>query len=490
MRMLQQVIDTIKEAIIEELEATLYLSGLHWPPPQPPIIDDFGQPTAPDSIDTLLLQAKGLVEGGHISLERLVINTIEEMIHGLRIKGGELDEQHGRRVLRRIDEVTIRTLFGLTEDWLFRTLDPDAPDTSRWWLAFSLFTGLTLNNPIIASKQGYHLFESILLARPPGHWHGDKAVGPHQIGWTPSHTTTEDSLEASEGGIIASHWLLDILEGGDEEQQQTLTDWLLLILERPSLSLALDVSLRMERFITIAPTKLVRQLATGLPRLVEVDPAGAGLVASAFNQLGESEVRVAVASQLPRMVSLLGEGALSLIDVALADDDEEVVISAITALRFLSIGSGDKFITRAAKLIRDERVEVRKTLALILDSYLKHDPSDHLSITSTLLSDPNENVRELVRKCLYGLEGGLPDRFAMLVHGCGDEWKGNLDDFWLQLQESKPQRYDEWMMHFEGDGPLPIMSGKNTVAPATDADLLLLSETLTRVRGLNDREEE
>ena len=62
-----------------------------------------------------------------------------------------------------------RLIFSINNEWLASALDPNAPDTTRWWLSVALLNGLStapLGQPI---HQGYHLLESIAIGERQGH---------------------------------------------------------------------------------------------------------------------------------------------------------------------------------------------------------------------------------------------------------------------------------------------------------------------------------
>ena len=170
----------------------------------------------PISAQDLIEQGLGLLNVDRGMFEHK-LNTVVELVvpHRMNLTDDPY-EVHKKWIAKRTNMVAERLVFSINNDWLARALDPQAPDSTRWWLSIALLNGLSigpLGQPI---HQGYHLLESIAIGERPGTWHTQPEAGPQNLDWNPSAIVPRmTGVVAHEFGIKAAKWINDSFRNSD-----------------------------------------------------------------------------------------------------------------------------------------------------------------------------------------------------------------------------------------------------------------------------------
>ena len=230
----------ISQVVFEKV-ATLMVEALErgtksWPLPSPPIRDPDFPIIQPISPQELIEQGLGLLSADRGMFEYKLNNVVDLVVpHRMNLTDDPY-KVHKKWLRKRSDMVAERLIFSINNEWLASALDPNAPDTTRWWLSVALLNGLStapLGQPI---HQGYHLLESIAIGERPGTWHTQPEAGPHQVDWNPNAIVPRmTGVIAHEFGIDAAKWMLNQLETGEIERRRLLVEWIRLLMERPEL---------------------------------------------------------------------------------------------------------------------------------------------------------------------------------------------------------------------------------------------------------------
>ena len=162
----------ISQVVFEKV-ATLMIEALErgtksWPLPSPPIRDPDFPIIHPISPQELIEQGLGLLGADRGMFEYKLNNVVDLVVpHRMNLTDDPY-KVHKKWLRKRSDMVAERLIFSINNEWLASALDPNAPDTTRWWLSVALLNGLStapLGQPI---HQGYHLLESIAIGERPG----------------------------------------------------------------------------------------------------------------------------------------------------------------------------------------------------------------------------------------------------------------------------------------------------------------------------------
>ena len=427
-----------------------------WPLPQPPLSDpDF--PVRPPSDPSNLQQvADALLEANRAAFDRDLESIGEALVpHRLSLTADPARESR-KWLERRGEEVAERALFIRAETLLSQALDSSAPDVDRWWVGIALLNGLSSKDSPISVQQGYHLMESIALARPPGYWHGGATPGPHLIDWKDgTDTTTSPQMSADSRGSFAAGWLLDRMEEADPPRP-VLVEWLDLALARRTLVEPLSIIPRLNRMASDGNSELSCRIAALLPRIWDIDEEGASKLEQIL--LGrELNVRCAVADALDEVIQRRGEKATPLLDQLLSDESQEVVRIAVGSLRLISDIDPDGFVNRCviAGNSTDTGVQRRFTQTALRD-YLSHHPDDQEGLTVKLWLDGDEVVRTRLRELLLHMiedhSKSLSNILRRIVSASDTE---SLEDLWRVLEVRSEETATVWRNHIESGSDLP-----------------------------------
>ncbi|MBN16823.1 MAG: hypothetical protein CMB37_01515 [Euryarchaeota archaeon] len=427
-----------------------------WPLPQPPLSDpDF--PVRPPSDPNNLQQvADALLEANRAAFDRDLESIGEALVpHRLSLTADPARESR-KWLERRGEEVAERALFIRAETLLSQALDSDAPDVDRWWVGIALLNGLSSKDSPISIQQGYHLMESIALAKPPGYWHGGSTPGPHLIDWNDERESTPLApMSADSRGTFAAGWLLDRMEEADPPRP-VLVEWLDLALSRRTLVKPLSIVSRLNRMASDGDSELSSRIASLLPRIWDMDVEGA----SKLEQIllcRESNVRCALADALDEIIQRRGKQALPLLDKLLSDESKDVVRIAVGSLRLISDIDSEGFVNRCVVAANhsDPGVQRRFTQTALRD-YLNIYPDDQKGLTVKLWLDGDELVRTRLRELLLHMIDDHSKSLSDILHrivSVGDQTV--LDDFWRVLEVRSKEKSRAWRNHIEGDAELP-----------------------------------
>lgn len=427
-----------------------------WPLPEPPLSDPDFPVHPPQEPEKLKEIAHALFQANRAAFDRDLESIGESLIpHRLSLSADPARE--GRKWLdKRRDEVAERALFIRVETLLAQALDPSAPDVDRWWIAIALLNGMSAKDSPISQQQGYHLMESIALAKPPGYWHGGATPGPHLIDWQEGREpSASEPLEADIGGVFAAGWLLDRMEEADPPRP-VLVEWLDIALSRQTLVNPLSILSRLNRMAGDGSIELSSRIATLLPRAWDLDEDGAALLEQTLLSR-EPQVRCALAGALDEIIHRRGVDALPLMDALLSDESTDVIRIATSSLRLTSTLDSEGFATRCTRIVHLGNSGVSRQFAqTTLRDYLVLHPNDSKGLTVQLWIEGDEVVRSRLRELLlHMLEEHSESLSSILSRITSMDGDNSLEDFWRVLEVRSSELASAWRNHIEQGANLP-----------------------------------
>jgi hypothetical protein len=440
----------------EALDSIIIRGCEDWPLPEPPLSDPDFPVRPPKDPEKLKQIAHALLQANRASFDRDLESIGEALIpHRLSLTADPSRE--GRKWLeKRRDEVAERALFIRVETLLAQALDPSAPDVDRWWVAIALLNGMSAKDSPISQQQGYHLMESIALAKPPGYWHGGATPGPHLIDWQEGREVIPGTpLESHHGGSFAAGWLLDRMEEADPPRP-VLVEWLDIALSRRTLVNPLSILARLNRMAGDGSIELASRIASLVPRTWDLDTQGAAKLEQTL-LAREPQVRCALAGVLDEIIHRRGVDALSLMDTLLSDDSRDVTRIATSSLRLTSNLDAEGFAGRCARLVHlGDAGTSRQFAQTTLRDYLVMHPEDHKGLTVQLWIEGDEVVRSRLRELLlHMLDDHSESLSGILTRITAMDGDNSLEDFWRILEVRSAATAEVWRKHIEHGTNLP-----------------------------------
>ena len=439
----------------EALSVAMARGCQDWPLPEPPLSDPDFPVRAPESSETLIQIADALLEANRAAFDRSLEQIGEALIpHRLSLSADPARE--GRKWLeRRGEEVAERALYIRLETMLSQALDPDAPDVDRWWVAVALLNGLSANDSPVSRQQGYHLMESIALARPPGTWHGRSTPGPHLLDWSEGPANEIESIDSHPRGTYSAGWLLDRMEAADPPRP-VLVEWMDLALARGTLVHSLSILSRLNRMASDGEAILASRIASLLPRAYDLDFEGAHQLENTL-LTRESSVRCALADALDEIIHRRGASGFDLLDKLLNDKSPEVVRVATGTLRLCHTLDPKGFPSRCKFVATHPDRDVRRRFSqTALRDYMSHDPTDPQDIVISLWIDGDEIIRSRVRELLLHMVEEHPDSLSNILQRIAERGDENiLLDFWRVLDVRSSEAAIAWRAHIEQGASRP-----------------------------------
>jgi len=447
----QRLFEHTKDA----LETVIIRGCQDWPLPEPPLSDPDFPVRPPENAAKLKEIAHALLDANRAAFDR-DLETIGESLIPHRLSLSADPAREGRKWLdRRGDEVAERALFIRIETLLSQALDPSAPDVDRWWVAIALLNGMSSKDSPISQQQGYHLMESIALAKPPGYWHGGAEPGPHLLDWQEGRESTTIDLQANASGSFAAGWLLDRMEEADPPRP-VLVEWLDIALARRTLVGPLDILSRLNRMAGDGSAELAIRIASLLPRSWDIDFEGAGILEKTL--LGrEANVRCGLAGALDEIIHRRGEAALPLIDTLLSDESNDVIRVATGSLRLTTTLDSTGFANRCARVVHKADVGIsRQFTQTTLREYLIMHPEDKKGLAVQLWIDGDEIVRSRLRELLlHMVDEHAAELSGILTRITSMDGQNSLEDLWRVLEVRSTDAASAWRNHIEHGAELP-----------------------------------
>jgi hypothetical protein len=427
-----------------------------WPLPEPPLSDpDF--PVRPPQDPAKLIEiAHALLNANRAAFDRDLESIGESLVpHRLSLTADPAREAR-KWLERRGDEVAERALFIRTETLLAQALDENAPDVDRWWVAIALLNGLSSKDSPISRQQGYHLMESVALARKPGYWHGGATPGPHLVDWQEGgEVTPTDPIQADSGGSFAAGWLLDRMEEADPPRP-VLVEWLDIALARRTLVTPLSILARLNRMAGDGDTILSGRIAALMPRGWDFDFDGSQKLEQTLLSR-EPQVRCALADALDEIIHRRGAAALPLLDTLLSDESADVVRVATGSLRLTVSLDPDGFANRCARIVHqpDSSIHRRFTQTALRDYMVQH-PEDRKGLTVQLWIGGDEVVRTRLRELLLHMVDDHAESLSSILNRIVSmDGENSLEDLWRVLEVRSPEVATAWKNHIEHGAQLP-----------------------------------
>ena len=448
----QRLFEHTKEA----LDVAMKRGCEDWPLPEPPLSDpDF--PVRPPKDPAKLIEiAHALLNANRAAFDRDLESIGESLVpHRLSLTADPAREAR-KWLERRGDEVAERALFIRVETLLAQALDADAPDVDRWWVAIALLNGLSSKDSPISRQQGYHLIESIALARKPGYWHGGATPGPHLVDWQEgSEVKAADPMQADANGSFAAGWLLDRMEEADPPRP-VLVEWLDIAMARRTLVVPLSILSRLNRMAGDGNIILSSRIAALAPRGWDLDLEGSQKLEKTLLSR-EPQVRCALADALDEIIHRRGVAALPLLDTLLSDESTDVVRVATGSLRLTFSLDPDGFANRCARIVHqpDSSIHRRFTQTALRDYLVQH-PEDRKGLTVQLWIGGDEVVRTRLRELLLHMVDDHSEELSSILNRIVSmDGENSLEDLWRVLDVRSPDMAVAWRNHIEHGAEIP-----------------------------------
>ena len=448
----QRLFEHTKEA----LDVAMKRGCEDWPLPEPPLSDpDF--PVRPPKDPARLIEiAHALLNANRAAFDRDLESIGESLVpHRLSLTADPAREAR-KWLERRGDEVTERALFIRVETLLAQALDADAPDVDRWWVAIALLNGLSSKDSPISRQQGYHLMESIALARKPGYWHGGATPGPHLVDWQEgSEVKAANPMRADANGSFAAGWLLDRMEEADPPRP-VLVEWLDIAMARRTLVVPLSILSRLNRMAGDGNIILSSRIAALAPRGWDLDLEGSQKLEKTLLSR-EPQVRCALADALDEIIHRRGVAALPLLDTLLSDESTDVVRVATGSLRLTFSLDSDGFANRCARIVHqpDSSIHRRFTQTALRDYLVQH-PEDRKGLTVQLWIGGDEVVRTRLRELLLHMVDDHSEELSSILNRIVSmDGENSLEDLWRVLDVRSPDVAAAWRNHIEHGAEIP-----------------------------------
>ena len=448
----QRLFEHTKEA----LDVAMKRGCEDWPLPEPPLSDpDF--PVRPPKDPAKLIEiAHALLNANRAAFDRDLESIGESLVpHRLSLTADPAREAR-KWLERRGDEVAERALFIRVETLLAQALDADAPDVDRWWVAIALLNGLSSKDSPISRQQGYHLIESIALARKPGYWHGGATPGPHLVDWQEgSEVKAANPMRADANGSFAAGWLLDRMEEADPPRP-VLVEWLDIAMARRTLVFPLSILSRLNRMAGDGNIILSSRIAALAPRGWDLDLEGSQKLEKTLLSR-EPQVRCALADALDEIIHRRGVAALPLLDTLLSDESTDVVRVATGSLRLTFSLDSDGFANRCARIVHqpDSSIHRRFTQTALRDYLVQH-PEDRKGLTVQLWIGGDEVVRTRLRELLLHMVDDHSEELSSILNRIVSmDGENSLEDLWRVLDVRSPDMAVAWRNHIEHGAEIP-----------------------------------
>ena len=448
----QRLFEHTKEA----LDVAMKRGCEDWPLPEPPLSDpDF--PVRPPKDPAKLIEiAHALLNANRAAFDRDLESIGESLVpHRLSLTADPAREAR-KWLERRGDEVAERALFIRVETLLAQALDADAPDVDRWWVAIALLNGLSSKDSPISRQQGYHLMESIALARKPGYWHGGATPGPHLVDWQEgSEVKAANPMRADANGSFAAGWLLDRMEEADPPRP-VLVEWLDIAMARRTLVFPLSILSRLNRMAGDGNIILSSRIAALAPRGWDLDLEGSQKLEKTLLSR-EPQVRCALADALDEIIHRRGVAALPLLDTLLSDESTDVVRVATGSLRLTFSLDSDGFANRCARIVHqpDSSIHRRFTQTALRDYLVQH-PEDRKGLTVQLWIGGDEVVRTRLRELLLHMVDDHSEELSSILNRIVSmNGENSLEDLWRVLDVRSPDMAVAWRNHIEHGAEIP-----------------------------------
>lgn len=473
-----KVSDQVMESLATALVKAMEKGCLAWPLPQPPVFDADFPPIHPKDSRDLPEIALALLRADRGLFDRHLAITVDLIVpHRMNLTDDPF-EVHERWLLRRLNILTERLLFSIATEWLAHALDNECPNSDKWWLAISLLNGLSDKPHGQPVHQGYHLVESIALGERPGTWHTQPEVTNANMDWNPHGMVPRTtSVTAHEGGSEAAIWMLTQLEQGDENRRLLLIEWCRLLLERKELIPALGIANILKRRSADPSAEVASRVVGCLARLIEGDrEKGLGCV-EILSKRTDIQVRRNMADVLTRLFRRIGEDAVDLLNVMLADEDESVLAAASATIGDLRFLDESMWADKILELCNHPNRIVKRNLVYTLRDYLSAFPADQRKIIPTLWAVGDEVLLTRLRELLIRMEEVDHDRFASTLIALKDL---DLDNLWAPMlirNEERTQEWKDWLYKNE-DQPVAREQPTIHISDKTETEIPDLADAL------------
>ena len=454
-RQRQKTASIIHTRCMEMINEDMAWSLSNWPLPPPPIYDPEFPPNNPHSENQVIEQAEGLFSIDKARFNNLLDECRESMIPHRLDLSSDPQREGEKWLLKRIDDVARRIMFGICEGWIALGLDEDAPDSTRWYIGIALLNGMCRKIDGLSENQGYHILESIALSKPPGRWPTQANPGPHQIDWNENKISNIE-FEGSTGGIDAAHWLLDVMENGDENRRVLLVKWMRIMLERPILVEQMALAKRFEQMVRAQPENVAAELVSCVPRLLEVSKESGLLVLTALQTRQEPLVHIAISDILPSLLRASMSEGVSLIDYLAKSKDVGPRSASVSALKELANIDSEEFIKRIKKPSNDPEISIRRLFVqCCLRDYLELDPEDSMDIFVPLWIEDDEVAGIRMRELLLRMQDVNIDSFSVIAKKIANVSPNSMTKFWDVLKIRNKERERIWKLYLFENGPPP-----------------------------------
>jgi len=458
-----RVREEVFQKCAQDLVDSLEVGCRDWPLPQPIFFDLDFPPIEPISASEVI--EKGLaffeIDKGMMDYH---LNSIVDLIvpHTMNLSDDPF-EIHEKWLARRVNDVSTRLLFRIATEWFAQAMDPQAPNTDRWWLCVALLNGLSNQPRGMPVHQGYHLIESIAIGSRPGSWHTQPDVGPQHLDWNPHAILPKNpGMNADSKGADVAKWYLEKLLSSSEDRKLLAIKWIQLLLEREELFIPLELG----KYLTMCAEDDNQEVASSvvlcLAKTIERDKETGLKIVNILGQREELLVRRAMADVLTRLFRRITWDAVPLLNSMLNDKDTTVLAAASATVGDLKFLDEEMWADKLLELCSHKEPIVRRNIVTSLRDYVTKYPEDDRNIIPHLFTDGDEVVMIRLKELLLRMDEVDCENLSSILDSIRN-FKQDVDfsPLWDPMEVRKPGRSIEWKNWLSGIAERPNNSITN-----------------------------
>lgn len=452
-----RVREQVFQKCAQDLVSALDLGCADWPLPQPIFFDLDFPPIEPISPSEVI--EKGLaffeIDKGMMDYH---LNSIVDLIvpHTMNLSDDPF-EIHEKWLARRTDDVSKRLLFRIATEWFAQAMDPQAPNTDRWWMCVALLNGLSDSSRGLPVHQGYHLIESIAIGARPGSWHTQPDVGPQHMDWNPHAVLPKNpGMNADSKGADVAKWYLDKLLASTSERKLLAIKWIQLLLEREELFVPLELGKYLKTCSNDPNEEVASSVVLCLAKALERDKEAGKEIVSILSKRDELLIRRGMADVLTRLFRRITWDAVPLLEKMLSDEDTTVLAAASATVGDLKFLDEERWADKLLELCSHDEPIVRRNIVSSLRDYITKYPEDDRNIIPRLFTDGDEVVMTRLKELLLRMDEVDCENLSSIISRIS-KFKDNVDfsPLWNPMEVRKPGRSVEWKNWLAGIAERP-----------------------------------
>ena len=245
-------------------------------------------------------------------------------------------------------------------DWLKSALDENHPDTDRWYLAYALFVGRTLQGSFAATEK-HNAILSMVFGNTEIPNHGEQIPHPR--------------------GILAVNTILDAMD--NSQSMPAVNSWLPAFAMYPSVAFRLQIANRALEAIIRYPESNCSGCLDAMIQISTHDTDSARRTLMSTCDLKNRSVSHLLADRLDSLCGRMPNLALEIHDKLAITDDSSLISMLSNTLASLCTQRPEEYPVRAAHLISigNDR-SIRRLIESGFRTYLDHDSNDEQGLLS------------------------------------------------------------------------------------------------------------